>query len=103
MIIIGNVGIGSQIPAYKLDVSWDINAIRYLLNGNNINNIFVRSNVLSIFLKTFEEEKNWNQGSGVIWSLRVIIKMKSIRNTRHIIWRSHEETREHTNTSRTPL
>ena len=32
---IGNVGIGSQIPAYKLDVSGDVNAIRYLLNGNN--------------------------------------------------------------------
>ena len=44
---IGNVGIGSQIPAYKLDVSGDINANRFLLNGNNISNIFVASNVLS--------------------------------------------------------
>ncbi len=44
---IGNVGIGSQIPAYKLDVSGDINAIRYFQNGNNISNIFVSSNILS--------------------------------------------------------
>lgn len=44
---LGNVGIGSQIPAYKLDVLGDINCSRYLLNGNNISNIFVSSNVLS--------------------------------------------------------
>ncbi len=35
---IGNVGIGSQFPAYTLDVSEDTNAIRYLQNGNNISN-----------------------------------------------------------------
>lgn len=43
----GNVGIGSQIPSYKLDVSGDVNAVRYLLAGNDVSNIFVSSNVLS--------------------------------------------------------
>jgi len=41
----GNVGIGSSLPSYKLDVSGSINSSNYLIQQQNISNIFISSNV----------------------------------------------------------
>jgi len=43
---LGNIGIGTSIPSYSLDVSGNINSSHYLINQINISNIFTTSNVV---------------------------------------------------------
>ena len=47
LIVNNNVGIGSTIPAYKLDVIGNVNSTEILKGGLNISNIFITSNVHS--------------------------------------------------------
>ena len=60
---LGNIGIGSQLPLYKLDIIGDIRATNLLGNGTNISNLNA-NNFSSGTLSTTRGGSKWNFNNG---------------------------------------